>query len=770
LSLRLRDAEAAGIVLMATSAVENVFLRNTREGQVFGRIVLSLAWMLTALGFARAQVSDPLAELQLGVAGTGPEVTARLTADVTAIQPGKPFTAAVHFSVPSGTYFYYRTGGSFGLPTKVAFAAPPGFEVEPAQFPTPEIKYEQVGGELSVHYVYKKDTFISATITPPKDLQVGQSVELSAPVSFQFCLEDGACFPPKPETLKLTLPVVSEGTKPSDDASRIESARRAVPVPGDKSKYARVSAVLSQDRLRPGDRAELAVVIDVDKGYHIQMNQPPVKTLISTDVVVHEPDGIEKFVLPAYPPGDPIENAPQGFEGARELRGRVVVRVPVVATESLKGPATTFSGFVRYQACLDGGACFPPLAAAFSLVVPIASKNAPVAPTHQSIFASAPRASSGGNSPLPGLPIIPLGDDFFQNLQPNEGNSRSQTLPVYLLWAFLGGLILNIMPCVLPVIAIKVMSFVQQAGESRGHVFLLNVSYSAGVISVFLLLATLAVTLGLGWGGLFQKPEFNLFMAGLVFAMGLSLLGVFEIPVPGMIGSAAGAAQKEGPLGAFLTGILATLLATPCSGPFLGITLGWSVRQPPAVTYLIWGTMGLGMATPYLIFGLFPAALRWLPKPGTWMVRFKEFAGLILMGTVVWIITFLDETYTLPCLVMLVGLALGFWMIGNLYDINSHIKRKTTVRISAVVLSALICMFALTSVKSVAEYRRDLRVAGLREMIRKELGARAVADEPDQPNVHSTGTELPWQPFSDERLRSLLAERKTVLVDFTANW
>ena len=135
------------------------------------------------------------------------------------------------------------------------------------------------------------------------------------------------------------------------------------------------------------------------------------------------------------------------------------------------------------------------------------------------------------------------------------------------MFAFLGGLILNVMPCVLPVIAIKVLSFVQQAGEDRGRIFLLNATYSLGVISVFMLLATLAAFFGTSWGGQFQSIEFLVAMSALVFVMGLSLLGVFEIPIPGFVGSSAGGHQ-EGLGGAFMTGIFATILATPCSGPF----------------------------------------------------------------------------------------------------------------------------------------------------------------------------------------------------------
>jgi thiol:disulfide interchange protein len=218
--------------------------------------------------------------------------------------------------------------------------------------------------------------------------------------------------------------------------------------------------------------------------------------------------------------------------------------------------------------------------------------------------------------------------------------------------------------------------------------------------------------------------------------MGLSLLGVFEIPVPGFVGSAAGTQQQEGLTGAFFTGIFATLLATPCSGPLLGATLGWSIRQSPAVTYLVWSVMGLGMASPYLVFGMFPQAIRLLPKPGNWMVRLKEFSGFVLMGTVIFIIYFLEESYTIPALIMLLGIALGLWMIGNLYDINTHIRHKTSVRLTALVLTVAICSF------------------GYGMAIDKKSG----------------GTELPWEPFTDARINELINDHETVLIDFSAKW
>jgi thiol:disulfide interchange protein DsbD len=331
-------------------------------------------------------------------------------------------------------------------------------------------------------------------------------------------------------------------------------------------------------------------------------------------------------------------------------------------------------------------------------------------------------------------------------LEPAEGHLGS-----YLLAAFLGGLILNVMPCVLPVLAIKIMSFVQQAGESRSRILLLNVSYSLGVIGVFLVLASLAVTLNLGWGGLFQRPEFNLAMIGIVFAMGLSMLGVFEIPIPGMVG-AVGGQQREGPAGAFATGIFATLLATPCSGPFMTSALAWSVKQDPQIVYLVWGVMGLGMASPYLLVGLFPSLVNWLPRPGMWMVWFKELSGFALLAATLWLMGTLPAATVLPVLIMLFGLGLSLWMFGRLATHSAPPQRRALVLMGALAVAVTIGWYGMTG------YRQELA--------RAEAAPLAMAPG----EASAVSNELPWEPFSGERLMALIQEGKPVLVDFTADW
>lgn len=313
----------------------------------------------------------------------------------------------------------------------------------------------------------------------------------------------------------------------------------------------------------------------------------------------------------------------------------------------------------------------------------------------------------------------------------NYGETQTEmSLSLYLFYAFLGGMILNVMPCVLPVIAIKALGFAQQAGESRGRVLALNAAYSGGVISVFFLLASLAAFVGLKWGGLFQQVEFNIAMCVLVFAMGLSLLGVFEVPVPGFVGSAAGSQHREGLSGAFFTGIFATILATPCSGPFLGPVLGWSVKQSPAVIYLVWTMIGVGMSFPYLVFGFFPKAIKMLPKPGNWMIRFKQFAGFCLLGTAVYLLSTVNESFRLPTVVMLFGVSFGVWMIGNLYDYSSTQQRRWVVRACSFAAMFGISWFGFATF----------------------------------------GRAAHWESFEADRVLAALQSQRPVVIDFTADW
>jgi thiol:disulfide interchange protein len=326
-----------------------------------------------------------------------------------------------------------------------------------------------------------------------------------------------------------------------------------------------------------------------------------------------------------------------------------------------------------------------------------------------------------------------------------------QTVPVsptanMSLWAIagygmLGGFILNFMPCVLPVIGLKVLSFAEQAGRSRAKILGLNLSYAAGMLTVFLVLATLAaaVQLGIseksyGWGQLNTLTWFKVAMTGLVFSMALSFLGVWELPIPGFAASdkATELSQQEGPFGAFCMGVFTTLLATPCSGPFLGSVLGFTLSQPPAISYLVFGSVGVGMALPYLLIGLFPSLVSWLPKPGHWMETLKHLLGFVLLATVLFLFSTIKQEYFLATLALMFGIWFACWLVGHV-PIYAPLRTKAAAWLTGI---------AVATAVGFVSFRMS-----------------APSESP-----------LPWQPYSPQALAVARAQGKTVLVDFTADW
>jgi thiol:disulfide interchange protein DsbD len=337
---------------------------------------------------------------------------------------------------------------------------------------------------------------------------------------------------------------------------------------------------------------------------------------------------------------------------------------------------------------------------------------------------------------------------------------QTSLLPMILL-AFLSGLILNVMPCVLPVIGLKILSFVEQAGHDRRRILVLNLWYSLGLISVFLVLAGLAIGLKLGWGQQFQRPGFNIVMAAIVFAMGLSFLGVWEIPIPGFVGrgKAAEVAGNEGFTGAFVKGVLTTILATPCAGPYLLTVFAWALRQPAPTTLLAFATVGLGMASPYLLVGAFPNLLRVLPRPGAWMETFKQIMGFVLLATVVYLLTILDPSYVVPTIGLLFAIWAGCWWIGReaLILADRAVKVRAWLGASAFVGAVWILMFPGIGGITGNAYLLGLPLPGLQTHLAERFRDRAELDLAQRGLEVVPAGNLPTGP-------------STVLIDFTADW
>lgn len=330
---------------------------------------------------------------------------------------------------------------------------------------------------------------------------------------------------------------------------------------------------------------------------------------------------------------------------------------------------------------------------------------------------------------------------------------QSSGLAVMAGLAFLGGLILNVMPCVLPVIALKIFSFAKMARDKRSVILKHGFLFTVGVMVSFWLLSSLLLILraygeGIGWGFQLQEPLFVALLAMILFLMGLSLFGLFEMG-SSMISLGQRTQSQTSPyLGSFLSGSLATLVATPCTGPLLGPTLGFAMALPAAQALIIFTAMGLGMASPYLLLSAFPRLVRFLPKPGNWMLIFKQLMGFVMMATVAWLVwVFGAQTDNMATFVMLASfiiIALGAWIMGRW---ATPLKGKK-VRRAATVCALLIFAFGGGATLYTANQFR-------------EGGGATVVDNPEQRE---------WLAFSKEKVNTLRAEGKPVFVDFTAKW
>jgi thiol:disulfide interchange protein DsbD len=252
-----------------------------------------------------------------------------------------------------------------------------------------------------------------------------------------------------------------------------------------------------------------------------------------------------------------------------------------------------------------------------------------------------------------------------------EGNGVF-TVIKYIIFAFLGGLILNVMPCVLPVLSIKAMSIVNSAHKDRKEIFKGSMAYTMGIMASFLVLAILvaiAKSAGrqAGWGDQMQSPVFVIVLFIVIWVFALSLFDMFIIQLPGMQ-AANKASSKSGHLGSFLSGVFAVLLSTPCTAPLLGSAVGFLFAQSIPIVFVSFMAIGLGLAFPFILLGLTPKAVKWIPKPGGWMNVFREVMGFLLIGTAVFLAYILQSQlgeHFFPFLIFVVPLTFACWLYGK---------------------------------------------------------------------------------------------------------
>ncbi len=316
---------------------------------------------------------------------------------------------------------------------------------------------------------------------------------------------------------------------------------------------------------------------------------------------------------------------------------------------------------------------------------------------------------------------------------------------------FLGGLILNLMPCVLPVISLKIFNFIAQAGESPSRIFRHGLAFAAGIFTWFLGLGALIIALKAGgsqvtWGAFqFQSPYFVVGLSALVFLFAMNLFGLFEITLPGHAATSLDkAASRGGYFGSFFQGVFATLLATPCTAPFLGSALGFAFGQSPSVILAMFASVALGMSSPYVLLSARPGWRKWIPKPGLWMERLKQFMGFPLLATNLWLLWVLQNQRGSGALLALLALLLmlGFcaWVYGALPGASPRVRTVVLI-----LLAGILAISSPLLLKKILESAPISPSSGSRE-------------------------EIDWVPYSPESLESLRSQGKPVFLDFTASW
>ncbi len=483
----------------------------------------------------------------------------------------------VQFQPIAGWHVYWKNAGDYGYPPKASWEGSSGIKNPIWFWPAPH-RYS-LPGEIAA-YGYEENVVYPVRVT-----RRGGAVQLAVQISYLTCAD--SCVPYK-VTLRLDVP---SGTTDIVDAE----ASRAI------------NSFRDQVAVSPEVHPELVL--------HPRLIQNSHGTYI--EWVVHGPEPL----------------VPRQADIFFERNERFTFGVPA------KDETPTRDLRIRVPVSTITGGPFPPvLEFAYTFTEENYRGKRLALDDHRKLLVE--KIPSDPWTP----PTVP--DPMAAPSTPSS-SLGSRSLGWLMLLGFLGGLILNVMPCVLPVLAIKLLGVLQAGGHSRTVVIRRSLASAAGILVSFLGLAAAAIALratghAIGWGIQFQQPLFVALMAAIVFGFALNLWGAFEIGMPRVFGHFATTfGRGETIMSYFVSGIFATLLATPCSAPFLGTAMGFALTQTAGTVVFIFIAAGVGMAFPYLALAVFPGSVRWLPKPGVWMLRVKAVMGILLAATGVWLLTIL---------------------------------------------------------------------------------------------------------------------------------
>ncbi|MDR7100677.1 thiol:disulfide interchange protein DsbD [Lysobacter niabensis] len=641
---------------------------------------------------------------------------------------------ALRWKIAPGCYLYRH---------QIRVQSDAGFTAQAPQIPAGEPHQDEYFGRV--------ETYRNAlTVNLPGEAH-GASTTLK--VRYQGCADAGICYPPQTRTLTVALPVAAAADEPVVAFGSNAARGSGVPLSGGLLGNAGAGAVDAaplppEDAFRfeaiVGDGNALLLRFTPARDYYLYRD----KTSFKLDAAAAKA-GIAAG-RPKWPRGTAHHD--EHFGDVIVFFDQIDVPLPLQRTRTDAAKLTLTTTF---QGCQTDGICYPPMTRSVTLDVPAGTITPVANPSDTALTETAATGAVPANAAS--ATTTAQADDAAAGAQPRAASStaavpgvlpRGGNLNLFsaLALALLGGLILNLMPCVLPVLSLKALSLAgngEDPARARRHALW----YTAGVVLSFILLGGLALALrqaglALGWGFQLQQPLVVALLALLMFGLGLSMSGVWHV---GGRWTGAGHAltTRSGPLGDFFTGVLAVVVATPCTAPFMGAALAWAFTAPPLIALLVFLVLGLGLALPFLLIGFVPALAHRLPRPGAWMETFKQALAFPLYLTAAWLAWVLTRQRGAD--------AIGWWLFAAVllaFAAWAWTRARTTGHRWAMV-AAVLAAVALAW---------PLRV--IHTMPRPDATATLAA-----PSEGITPV-----PFSEQHLADLRTAGRVVFVNMTADW
>ena len=648
---------------------------------------------------ARAQINLDLSSSKTSTSAAvvqTPRVRAELVAQAPdGIAAGRTFWLGLKLAHEPDWHTYWKNAGDSGLPTELQWQLPAGLSAGAIDWPTPHAL--RVGP--LVNYGYENTVLLPIPVKVASDFKVPESgmVEVRLSASWLICRVE--CIPESGE-FALQIPVGGSTATHSEDFFKAQAQ-----LPTALSDHGKAS-------IQADANATKGTVLDDS----ISLRVTGLPTALQGKKLEFYPENAETFRHSA----ESGKDWQQRWEGnvwvaegipLSDMRGETPKQLAIVVALANKDRAAAMGKGepIAWRSTLDvSGQWTPAMLASVSPALAAAleaNKNTTAAP--------APTSAS------------------------NTG------IWAALLGGLIGGLILNLMPCVFPVLAIKVLGFAGH-GQNRRAQKISGLAYTAGVVLSFVALGALLLGLRaagqqLGWGFQLQSPIVVSLLATLFTVLGLNLAGLFEFG--NLLPSHIASAQARNPvLDAFLSGVLAVAIASPCTAPFMGASLGFAIDMPSAQALTVFAALGVGMALPYLLASFVPAVVGWLPRPGAWMETFRRAMAFPMFATVVWLVWVLGHQSGMDAaaalLALLLVLAALIWALG--------LSGKSRLALSAI---------AVLLVAGVGYYAAPL-----------------ITGPPAEPAQAQNGEGQLWQPWTADKVQSLQAANQPVFVDFTAAW